>query len=115
MAALRSVLMKPRTWLLVLAGLLLLALLDSFRRPADQLTGRLYVGLVRLYQAHGRPLLPDGVQCRYHPSCSDYSLEAVQVHGIRRGVVLTSRRVLSCTSAVEPGTLDPVPALDAPE
>jgi putative membrane protein insertion efficiency factor len=114
-AILRRSLRRPRTWLLVLATVMLLGVLDSFRQPSDQVTARLYVGLVRLYQGVGRPMLRDIVQCRYHPSCSDYSAEAVQTHGIRRGLVLTLRRIGSCTAAVPPGTHDPVPPAGAAE
>jgi putative membrane protein insertion efficiency factor len=58
----------------------------------------------------GRPLLKDRVRCRYQPTCSDYSVEAVEKHGIRRGLVLTVRRINSCQTSVPMGTHDPVPA-----
>jgi len=34
--------------------------------------------------------------CRFHPSCSNYALEALEVHGVWRGLLLTARRVLRC-------------------
>ncbi|MBE3072322.1 MAG: membrane protein insertion efficiency factor YidD [Acidobacteria bacterium] len=49
------------------------------------------------------------VQCRYRPTCSEYSVEAVRRFGIRRGLILTARRVLSCRPPVPRGTFDPVP------
>ncbi|MBE3096418.1 MAG: membrane protein insertion efficiency factor YidD [Planctomycetes bacterium] len=49
------------------------------------------------------------VQCRYRPTCSEYSIEAVGRFGIRRGLVLTARRVMSCRPPVPRGTFDPVP------
>jgi hypothetical protein len=115
MAALGRALRRPRTWLLLAAGLVLLGVLDSYRAPSQQITGWLWVGLVRIYQGVGRPLLAGRVQCRYCPSCSDYSIEAVQTHGIRRGLTLTFRRIGSCTSSVPPETFDPVPLLDETE
>ncbi|MSQ96440.1 MAG: membrane protein insertion efficiency factor YidD [Gemmataceae bacterium] len=63
----------------------------------------------------GRPLLKGKVQCRFEPSCSEYSLQAVEIHGIRRGLVLTYCRLLSCTHDVPLGVHDPVPPADDDE
>ena len=109
MSTLQKPLKNPRTWLLLFFGLVVLGLLDSFRSPGDQVTAHIYVGMVHLYQAWGRPLLRGHVQCRYCPSCSEYSIEAVQRHGIRRGLVLTVSRLSSCRGTVPLGTSDPVP------
>jgi putative membrane protein insertion efficiency factor len=62
--------------------------------------------LVRLYQLTVRPLI--GSQCRYHPSCSHYAVEALGAHGAWRGAVLTGQRVLRCNPWT-PGGYDPVP------
>ena len=94
--------------LLVLVGGLALAA-DVSRLPANQLTARSYIGCVRIYQAVGRPLLKGKVACRYRPTCSDYSIAAVQRHGTLRGLVLTYKRIRSCTNDVPMGTVDPVP------
>ncbi len=100
---------RPQFWL----GLVLLALVaagwDSCRAPCDQLTARLYVRLVRGYQQIGRPWLEPWIYCRYEPSCSEYSIEAVERHGILRGLGLTVCRIARCTGSVAPGTRDPVP------
>jgi putative membrane protein insertion efficiency factor len=48
--------------------------------------------------------------CRFHPSCSHYALEALQVHGVLRGSGLAAWRILRC-SPLFPGGYDPVPAL----
>jgi len=109
MSTLRKHLKRPETYLIALLTLIVLGIFDSYRKPADQITARGYIGAVRLYQAMGRPLLEGRVQCRYHPTCSDYSIEAVRRHGIRPGLRLTVRRLNSCTTAVPLGTLDPVP------
>ncbi len=100
---------KPRTWLALVLALVIMVVVDTFRAPADQLTGRGYVGCVHLYQRWGRPLLAGRIRCRYCPTCSEYSIEAVQKHGIRRGLVLTAKRLQSCQNDVPPGTSDPVP------
>ena len=69
---------------------------------------------VRFYQWAGRPLIKDKVRCRYCPSCSDYSIEAVQTHGIRGGLVLTFQRLSSCDYSVPLETYDPVPEAALP-
>ena len=52
------------------------------------------IGLLRAYRFLISPLY--GQVCRYYPSCSAYALEAVQVHGSRRGSWLAARRVARC-------------------
>jgi putative membrane protein insertion efficiency factor len=49
---------------------------------------------VRLYRATFSPLV--GMNCRYHPTCSAYALEALRVHGGLRGGWLALRRILRC-------------------
>jgi hypothetical protein len=62
--------------------------------------------MVRGYQLVIRPLLPPS--CRFHPSCSAYAIEALQTHGLIRGVWLASWRILRCNPFM-PGGYDPVP------
>jgi uncharacterized protein len=109
MSALPLRLKQGRTWLLLLGTIVALIVLDSFRAPENQLTARTYIGAVHLYQNLGRPVLEGHVVCRFSPSCSDYSIEAVQRHGIRRGLVLTFDRLSRCNHATPLGTYDPVP------
>ena len=109
MSALRERLKKPATYLVVVLALLGLAAADSLRPPDRQITGRLFVGAVHGYQYFGRPLSKKFVACRYSPTCSEYSVEAVRKYGIRRGVVMSVKRLSSCTRAVPFGTVDPVP------
>ena len=52
------------------------------------------VALLRAYRAVISPLY--GQVCRYHPSCSAYALEAVQVHGSIKGSYLALRRLGRC-------------------
>ena len=63
---------------------------------------------VLLYRATLRRVLPQ--VCRFHPSCSTYALEALEMHGPFRGAVLAVRRLLRC-HPFHPGGLDPVPPL----
>jgi uncharacterized protein len=62
--------------------------------------------LIRAYQLAISPLL--GARCRFHPSCSQYALEAVERHGSRRGGWLAIRRLARC-HPFHPGGYDPVP------
>ncbi|MDI6809098.1 MAG: membrane protein insertion efficiency factor YidD [Candidatus Eisenbacteria bacterium] len=55
---------------------------------------RIVVFLVKSYQRILSPVLPPS--CRFYPSCSDYSLEALERYGVFRGLYLTARRLLCC-------------------
>ena len=61
---------------------------------------------IRGYQLFVAPIVPPS--CRYYPSCSHYAAEAVQRHGLRRGLGLAVRRVLRCHPWGGSG-YDPVP------
>ncbi len=61
---------------------------------------------IRLYRLLLSPLLPPS--CRFHPSCSVYALQALQVHGPLRGLSLAARRLSRC-HPFHDGGLDPVP------
>jgi putative membrane protein insertion efficiency factor len=62
--------------------------------------------LIRLYQRYLSPLL--GPRCRYYPSCSQYALEALEEHGLLRGLWLALKRIGRC-HPLHPGGFDPVP------
>ena len=104
----------PGLYLGALALIVAVVAWDTGRRPSAQVTARVYVGAVRAYQASLGPLMKRAVQCRFRPTCSEYSIEAVRRFGIRRGLALTVRRVLSCGPRVPVGTLDPVPPATGP-
>ena len=67
---------------------------------------RLAITLVQFYQYLISPLL--GPRCRFHPSCSHYAIEALEKHGLLRGLWLSLRRLLRC-QPWPPGGYDPVP------
>ena len=50
--------------------------------------------LIKLYQFFISPLL--GVNCRFYPTCSVYSIEALNKYGFLKGFILSSKRILSC-------------------
>lgn len=69
------------------------------------LGARLVAGLIRGYQ-HAMSWAPS--RCRFYPSCSQYTLEAVTSHGVVRGLWLGARRIGRC-HPWNPGGVDPVP------
>jgi len=60
-----------------------------------------------LYQKLISPMI--GQRCRYYPSCSNYSLQAVRSHGPIKGIALAAWRVLRC-NPWSAGGIDHVPA-----
>jgi len=69
-------------------------------------TGRWAALVVHAYRLVVRPLLAPS--CRFHPSCSAFAIEALEVHGVRVGTVLAVRRLARC-HPWHPGGYDPVP------
>jgi putative membrane protein insertion efficiency factor len=63
--------------------------------------------MIKGYQNLISPLLPP--MCRFHPSCSQYAVEALEVHGGLSGAVLAGSRILRCNPLFA-GGMDPVPA-----
>ena len=61
--------------------------------------------LIRLYQLVLSPI--KGPSCRFIPTCSQYTLEAIRRHGPARGLYLGLRRLLRC-HPFHPGGYDPV-------
>ncbi len=104
--------MRRRIKVIFLSAVLVFGLafiLDISRQPENQFLARLYIGSVHIYQAVGRPLLEGTVACRFRPTCSDYSIQAVEKHGLIRGLDLTFKRIYSCQMSVPMGTIDEVP------
>ncbi|MFW5971732.1 MAG: membrane protein insertion efficiency factor YidD [Desulfovermiculus sp.] len=66
----------------------------------------LLIGLVRAYQRLVSPFFP--ASCRFIPSCSEYTLQALFTHGIFRGLGLALWRILRCHPLAR-GGYDPVP------
>lgn len=61
---------------------------------------------VHAYRYTVSPLLPPS--CRFHPSCSEFALEAIARHGPGRGLLLATGRLCRC-HPWHPGGVDPVP------
>ena len=64
------------------------------------------LGAIKLYQKHVSPSLPAG--CRYQPTCSHYGYDAIQKHGVIKGIALTAWRLVRC-NPFSKGGVDPVP------
>ncbi|NKE69519.1 membrane protein insertion efficiency factor YidD [Candidatus Manganitrophus noduliformans] len=65
----------------------------------------IYIFIVRFYQGIISPLLPPA--CRFYPTCSSYSIEAVKRHGFFRGMIMTIKRLIRCHPFCS-GGYDPV-------
>jgi hypothetical protein len=72
---------------------------------------RLLIAGVRLYQFTIAGVL--GGRCRFHPSCSEYAVEALITHGPVRGTWLAARRLARCHPLAGSG-VDPVPPPRSP-
>lgn len=55
---------------------------------------RILIFLVQIYQKYISTLTPPS--CRFYPTCSQYSLEALEKYGAVKGVYLSAKRILRC-------------------
>ena len=67
---------------------------------------RALLGVIRAYQRHVSPLLPDA--CIYIPTCSQYTFEAIEKYGATKGLWLGLKRIIRC-HPLHRGGYDPVP------
>ncbi len=67
---------------------------------------RLLMLMLRAYQLSFSAIL--GGQCRFHPHCSAYAMQAIQTFGARKGARLAISRIIRC-NPWHPGGHDPVP------
>lgn len=66
----------------------------------------LAIKIIRVYQKGISPYLPS--VCRYEPTCSEYSIEAIKTFGAFKGILLTVKRLLRCNPLGGKG-YDPIP------
>ena len=71
------------------------------------MVARLFALIIRGYRKFISPLFGTN-KCRFHPTCSQYGLEALKIHGALYGFVLTIWRILRCQPFAK-GGFDPVP------
>jgi len=67
---------------------------------------KIIIKIIKFYQYILSPYL--GNNCRYLPTCSEYSIESLKKHGIIKGVYLSLKRILNCHPLGGEG-FDPVP------
>ena len=67
---------------------------------------RFLIALIRTYQRYVSPFT--GSTCRFHPSCSHYTIQSLHQHGLCRGAWLGLLRIGKC-HPFHPGGYDPVP------
>jgi len=63
------------------------------------------IGTLRFYKRWFSPLLPSA--CRFYPTCSEYMMQAVERHGVLRGVWMGTKRLAKC-HPFHAGGVDPV-------
>lgn len=66
---------------------------------------KIFILILRAYKYLLSPFLPQS--CRFMPTCSVYSVEALQKYGTLKGIYLSLRRILKC-HPFHPGGYDPV-------
>lgn len=66
----------------------------------------LFLALIRFYRRWISPALPPS--CRFYPTCSEYTYQAIEKYGALRGGWLGVRRIVRC-NPFNPGGYDPVP------
>ncbi|TAH60029.1 MAG: membrane protein insertion efficiency factor YidD [Gottschalkiaceae bacterium] len=66
---------------------------------------RLVIYLIKLYQRKISPLKPR--TCRFYPTCSSYSIQAIEKYGLLKGGIKSIKRILKC-NPFNPGGYDPL-------
>ena len=66
----------------------------------------LVLKVIRVYQKYLSPLL--GPSCRFHPTCSEYTFQAIETYGVFKGGILAIKRILKCNPWGGSGA-DPLP------
>ncbi|MDD6187846.1 MAG: membrane protein insertion efficiency factor YidD [Oscillospiraceae bacterium] len=67
---------------------------------------KIFIFPIRIYQKFISPML--GAKCRYYPTCSEYTVQAIETHGVIKGIVLGAYRIIRCNPWSK-GGYDPVP------
>ena len=100
--------MRRRARWIAAALLALLLAVDFALPPEHQVSARVLLGAIDLYQATLSPLLgAGGVRCRFQPTCSHYGEAAIRKYGTLRGVWKTVGRIARCGPWTPAGTIDP--------
>ena len=65
-----------------------------------------FILIIKFYQSYISPLI--GPNCRYNPTCSEYSINSFKKYGLIKGLYLSIKRILKCNPLFK-GGYDPVP------
>lgn len=68
---------------------------------------KILIILLRFYQLTFSQILPHS--CRFYPTCSEYSIEAIKKYGMIKGILLGLKRILRCNPFFT-GGYDPIPS-----
>src|SRR5204863_5555520 len=112
LSALRPGVRKRRVWAIWIVAVVFAAaaIWDWTRPPRQQVSVVVYERTVMGgYRVLLKPLSDRFVHCRFQPTCSHYSEEAMLAHGFPTGLWLTTSRLFRCMPWVPVGTRDPVP------
>ncbi|MBN2839259.1 MAG: membrane protein insertion efficiency factor YidD [Fusobacteriaceae bacterium] len=78
----------------------------SFITKINKIFIFLFILPILFYQKFISPLFPP--TCRYYPTCSSYTIQALKKYGIFKGLFLSTKRILKC-NPLFPGGYDPLP------
>ncbi|HDM70059.1 MAG TPA: membrane protein insertion efficiency factor YidD [Thermotogales bacterium] len=79
---------------------------SNFSEKRISLSSKIVIAMIMFYKRFISPLKPPS--CRFTPTCSTYTMEAVKRFGVIKGLYLGFRRILRC-HPLNPGGYDPVP------
>ena len=84
-------------------------MISKIFNKAETYTVKFLLSFIKIYRLFLSPLL--GNNCRYHPTCSSYAIEALETHGLIKGLYLAIKRVSKCHPFGGSG-IDLVPEVD---
>lgn len=69
---------------------------------------KIIIKLINFYKRHISLWLESrGVHCKYYPTCSEYSKQAIEKYGVKKGICLSIKRILKC-NPFSKGGYDPL-------
>ena len=86
--------------------ILLLQCCENLLPQINEMISKFFIALITIYQKFFSPML--GSNCRFQPTCSTYTKEAIQRFGAFNGIILGFKRIFKCRPGGECG-YDPVP------
>jgi len=69
---------------------------------------KIFIYIIKIYKKTLSPVFyAKGIRCKYYPTCSEYTIQAIQKYGVLKGVFLGFKRILRCNPFVK-GGYDPL-------